>query len=366
MSITSSSPEIAASSPKSSRLRGVVSPRTVLILLLAAGVASIGYWWVSRHGIESTDDAYVRADAVAIAPKVSGYVLQVLVVPNQVVKKGQILAHLDARNYELELERAMSTVQARQADLQRSETEAEVAHTQVEQARNQLQLAELGLRHAREELDRYTPLTKTGAATGERLAELKLAVQQNETKQASALIDLTTSNKRQAASQAAIAQARAQHAAALAAQKQQQQQRDDTTLTSPLDGRVGDATTQVGQLVQPGTRLMTVVPTQTLYVVANFKETQIANLRVGQTVALHVDAFPASHVEGSVESFAPGTGSQFALLPADNATGNFIKVVQRVPVRIRLNVPDELRNRLLPGLSVTADVNTRDAAATHE
>jgi membrane fusion protein, multidrug efflux system len=135
----------------------------------------------------------------------------------------------------------------------------------------------------------------------------------------------------------------------------------DTIVRSALAGRVGDRTVRVGQYVQPGTRMLTVVPVQNTYLEANFKETQVGRMRVGQPVTLHVDALPGRDLHGVVDSFAPGTGSQFALLPPENATGNFTKIVQRVPVRIRIETGPETRSVLLPGLSVTADVDTRSA-----
>src|SRR5690606_9233798 len=135
----------------------------------------------------------------------------------------------------------------------------------------------------------------------------------------------------------------------------------DTVITSAIDGRVGDDTVRVGQYAQPGTRMMGIVPVQQVYLVANYKETQIGRMRVGQPVDVHVDALPNLDLHGTVESFSPGTGSQFALLPPENATGNFTKIVQRVPVRIHLDADAQTRNLLLPGLSVTADVDTKHA-----
>jgi membrane fusion protein (multidrug efflux system) len=160
---------------------------------------------------------------------------------------------------------------------------------------------------------------------------------------------------------AQITQARAQLEAARASLRQSQLDLQNTTLVSPLAGRVGDRSVRVGQYVQPGTRLMSVVPVQAVYLEANFKETQMRRMRVGQPATLHVDALRGVDLHGVVDSFAPGTGAQFALLPPENATGNFTKIVQRVPVRIRIETGSETRHLLLPGLSVTVDVDTRSA-----
>ena len=162
--------------------------------------------------------------------------------------------------------------------------------------------------------------------------------------------------------QAQVAQTQAQLKSAEAALRQSHLDVDDTIVRAGLDGRVGDSTVRVGQFAQPGTRLMTIVPIQAIYLVANFKETQIGRMRAGQPVTLHVDALPDLVVHGTVESFSPGTGAQFALLPSENATGNFTKIVQRVPVRIRVEADARLRERLLPGLSVTTEVDTRASA----
>jgi membrane fusion protein (multidrug efflux system) len=163
------------------------------------------------------------------------------------------------------------------------------------------------------------------------------------------------------ATTAQIAQARAQVEAARANLQQAQLDVHDTTLYSPIAGRVGDRSVRIGQYVQPGTRSLTVVPVQNIYLLANFKETQIGHMFPGQPATLHVDALRGVDLRGVVDSFSPGTGAQFALLPPENATGNFTKIVQRIPVRIRVDADPQTRRLLLPGLSVTVDVDTRSA-----
>ncbi|HEY4804602.1 MAG TPA: HlyD family secretion protein, partial [Paraburkholderia sp.] len=172
---------------------------------------------------------------------------------------------------------------------------------------------------------------------------------------------VTSSRSQIAALNAQLSQARAQLEAARANAAQSQLDLDNTVVKSALAGRVGDRTVRVGQYVQPGTRMLTVVPVQSTYLTANFKETQIGRMRAGQPVELHVDALPGHTLHGVVDSFSPGTGAQFALLPPENATGNFTKIVQRVPVRIRLETGPDTRSVLLPGMSVTVDVDTRSA-----
>jgi membrane fusion protein (multidrug efflux system) len=337
--------------------------RTVFIglgALAVIGAAAWGVrWWTVGRFMESTDDAYLQADSMTVAPKVSGYVAEVYVADDQAVKAGQALARLDSRQYEAALEQANATIAARKADIERGEAELLQEQASIAQARAQLEGAQASEAHAAEEVKRYEPLVATGAESGERLSELR-----NQHRQAAATLAadqaaLNSAERQPATTRAQLDQARAQLAAAEASARQSQLDMQDTVIRSPLDGRIGDRTVRVGQYVQPGTRLMTVVPVQDLYLEANFKETQIGRMRVGQPATLRIDALPGADLHGTVVSFSPGTGSQFALLPPQNATGNFTKIVQRVPVRIHLSAGPEARKVLVPGLSVTVSVDTR-------
>ncbi|WP_321933543.1 MULTISPECIES: HlyD family secretion protein [unclassified Paraburkholderia] len=339
--------------------------RTLLILLgLAALVAAavwLGHWWVVGRFIESTDDAYLQADSVTIAPKVSGYVTDVYVADNQAVKVGDPLVKLDARQYQVALDQAQATVDARTADIEHAQAQIEQQRANVVQAQAQQEVAQVSLRHANDEVARYAPLAATGAETTERLAELKSERDKAQATLAADAAAVTSARSQISAVNAQLSQARAQLEAARASAAQSQLDLDNTVVKSALAGRVGDRSVRVGQYVQPGTRMLTVVPVQSTYLTANFKETQIGRMRAGQPVELHVDALPGHTLHGVVDSFSPGTGAQFALLPPENATGNFTKIVQRVPVRIRLETGPETRSVLLPGMSVTVDVDTRSA-----
>ncbi|MEX3978175.1 HlyD family secretion protein [Paraburkholderia sp. EG287A] len=339
--------------------------RTLLILLgLAALVAAavwLGHWWVVGRFIESTDDAYLQADSVTIAPKVSGYVTDVYVADNQAVKAGDPLVKLDARQYQVALDQAQATVDARTADIEHAQAQIEQQKANVAQAQAQQEVAQVSLRHANDEVARYAPLAATGAETTERLAELKSERDKAQATLAADAAAVTSARSQISALNAQLSQARAQLEAARANAAQSQLDLDNTVVKSALAGRVGDRSVRVGQYVQPGTRMLTVVPVQRTYLTANFKETQIGRMRAGQPVELHVDALPGHTLHGVVDSFSPGTGAQFALLPPENATGNFTKIVQRVPVRIRLETGPETRSVLLPGMSVTVDVDTRSA-----
>ncbi len=348
-----------AASAQRSRKKGV--------FLIIGGVAVLGaiawgaHWWTVGRFIESTDDAYLQADGMTVAPKVSGYVADVLVGDNQSVKRGEPLVRLDSRQYDAVLEQANATIAARRADILRGEAELAQQQAAIAQARAQLDGASANEAHAADQVRRYEPLAATGAETGERVAELRNSQRQASATRAADAAALQSAERQIATTHAAIEQARAQLAAAEASARQAQLDTQDTVLKSPIDGRVGDRSVRVGQYAQPGSRFMTIVPVQDVYLVANFKETQIGMMRVGQPVTLRVDALPGAKLHGRIDSFSPGTGSQFALLPAQNATGNFTKIVQRVPVRIRLDVGQETRKVLLPGLSVNVDVDTRGA-----
>ena len=350
--------QLGASAAKAGTRRRALLLSGGAILLIVGAVWGLQWWTVGRF-IESTDDAYLQADSVTIAPKVSGYVAEVYVADNQSVKAGEPLVRLDRRQYQAVLEQANATIAARRADIERGAAELLQQQASIAQARAQLQGARSAESHAIEEVKRYEPLVATGAETKEKLADL-----QNERAQAAATVAadmaaVQAAERQPAATQAQIDQARAQLEAAEASFRQAQLDTQDTVIRSTLDGRVGDRTVRVGQYAQPGTRLMTIVPVQDVYLEANFKETQIGLMRAGQPATIHVDALPGIDLHGTVVSFSPGTGSQFAMLPPQNATGNFTKIVQRMPVRIHIDAGQETRRVLVPGLSVTVHVDTR-------
>ncbi len=319
-------------------------------------------WWLVGRFIQSTDDAYLQADSVTIAPKVSGYIAEVYVTDNQSVPAGTPLVRLDSRQYQAALDQVTATAAARKADIARSEADLLLQRANIEQARAQLQGAQANESYALAQIRRYEPLVSSGAETGERLAELR-----NAQNQAAATLEadkaaLESAERQIGATQAQILQARAQLEAAAASAESARLDAEDTVVRSSIAGRVGDRTVRVGQYVQPGTRLMTIVPVQDLYLEANFKETQIGlDESRARTTGDHPRrrALSGADLHGTVASFAPGTGSEFALLPPQNATGNFTKIVQRVPVRIHVDAGEEARKVLVPGLSVTVKVDTR-------
>jgi membrane fusion protein, multidrug efflux system len=337
--------------------------RTVLFIVLTLlALVGIGYgirWLVYGRYIESTDDAYLRADSVTVSPRVNGYIDQIYVIDNQIVKAGDPLVRIDLRNYKALLSQQDATVDARQADIQAAESQITQQAATVDQARAQLVGAEANAKYARDEADRYKGLRDQGVETDERYQQAVNERNQTAAAVLGAQAGIKVAERQLVTLRSQMTQTRAQLEAAKASSNTAKLNLDDTLIRASIDGRIGDKTAQVGQFVQPGTRLMSVVPVQDVYLVANFKETQVRRMKVGQTATVKVDAIGSTEISGVIQSFAPGTGAEFALLPPENATGNFIKIVQRVPVRIKLTPSQDLAPKLLPGLSVSVDIDTR-------
>lgn len=370
-----SSPDAASHPPANGQDPGADTPRpsplknprvrwtlvVVGLVALAALLAWLVHWWLVGRYMQETNNAYLQADAVAVAPRVNGYVTAVYVQDNQQVKAGQPLLQIDDRTNKASWQQAQAAVAVRQADIAAAASGLEGARAQLVQARSQLDAAAATLRFAQAEVARFTPLAASGADTHEHVESLVHQRDQARAQFAAAQAQARAGESSVDASQAQLQQAQAGLEAAQADAAQARIAFDDTRLVARIDGRIGDKTVQVGQFLAAGTRTMTLVPTQALYLVANFKETQVGLMRPGQPVEIEVDALEGTRLHGRVESMSPGTGSQFALLPPENATGNFTKVVQRVPVRIRVLAGDAARLVLVPGMSAEVTVDTRSA-----
>lgn len=329
----------------------------VVVLLLAWFV----HWLLVGRYLQETNNAYLKADAVAVAPRVNGYVTEVFVKDNQWVKAGEPLLQIDPRTYQAQLEQAEAAIAVRQSDIAAAQANVQGSGAQLAQARSQVVAARASLALARAEVARFTPLAASGADTPEHLESLKHDLQRAQAQYDAALAQVQGAESQASAAEAQSGQAQAALKQAQADADAARLAADDTRLTARIDGRIGNKTVQVGQFVAAGTRTMTVMPIEDLYLEANFKETQMGLMRPGQPAEIEVDALSGVKLHGTVESISPGTGSQFALLPAENATGNFTKVVQRVPVRIRVDAGAEARRVLVPGMSVVVTVDTRSA-----
>jgi membrane fusion protein (multidrug efflux system) len=338
--------------------------RTALgVALLAAmgfaGARGYDYWKVGQYQV-STDNAYVQADYTTVAPKISGYVTQVLVQDNETVKAGQMLARIDDRDFQVAFDQARADVESANATIRNLDAQIAQQQSTIDQEKAQIVSTEASLSFATADNTRYGDLMKTGYGTVQRaqLAESALR-EKTATLQkdraglvvAERKIDVLTSER---------AKAEAQRDRNLATQHQAELNLSYTSITAPVDGTVGARALRVGQYVQAGTALMAVVPLNAVYVVANFKETQLADVRPGQKVEIEIDSFPGKVLHGHVDSLSPASGIEFALLPPDNATGNFTKIVQRVPVKIAFD--DKAMSGLLrPGMSAEPTIDTKPA-----
>lgn len=352
--------EITVAQEKSSKkgaIRRVFLAGAVATLLATASWYGWQYWTVGRF-LVSTDDAYVKADNTTIAPKVSGYLNEVLAGDNEHVKAGQVLARIDDRDFRVALDQAKADVAAADAAVESKRAQLDVQQAMIDAAKATLDVDQAARVFTAQENKRYTDLAATGYGS---VQNAQNAQAHDNTALAAIERDkanLASAQKQVELLKAEIAQAVAVDARAKALQRQAELNLSYTTITSPIDGAVGNRTLRVGQFVQAGTQLMSLVPSNGAYVVANFKETQLGNVRAGQAVDIEVDMFPGKVVYGHVDSLAPASGQEFALLPPDNATGNFTKVVQRIPVKITL---EDAEADLRPGMSVTPRIQTKAA-----
>jgi membrane fusion protein (multidrug efflux system) len=339
-----------------------VVKRAALALAMAlgaAGAAHFGYDYLTTgRYLETTDDAYVKADSTIIAPKVSGYIAQVLVGDNQPVEAGQLLARIDDRDYKAALDQVHADVAASEAAARNLDAQLALQQPMIEQGKADVAAAEANLKFAQEEQARYDGLMKTGSGTIQRAQQSDAALRASNAQLQHSNSGLVAAERKLDVLTTERAKALAQLDHARAVEQQAALNLSYTQITAPVDGTVGARTLRVGQFVQGGTQLMAVVPLDAVYVVANFKETQLTHVRNGQPVEIEIDSFHGTKLRGHVDSLSPASGLEFALLPPDNATGNFTKIVQRVPVKIALE-DHSLQGLLRPGMSAQPTVNTK-------
>ncbi|GJD58545.1 HlyD family secretion protein [Methylobacterium dankookense] len=368
-----------AEGPAASRLPAAVEPapppvvpapkrrrplrRAILLLLLGGLAGGGGYagwqWWNVGRFFVSTDDAYVQADISVLAAKVSGYLDAVPVVNGQAVKKGAVIAKLDDGDYRLALKAAEDKLATQVSTISRIGRQAEAAQAQVAQAVAQVDAVRADAVRAAADYARATQMQADYVAKS-RIDQAKADRDRTEASVKSAEAALLA-----AKANVAVLEAQKREAENLAAELRTAADRarrdlDFTVVRAPFDGVVGNKAVEAGAYVSPGSRIAALVPLQSVRIDANFKETQLARMRPGQEVHIHVDAYPDRDIVGTVESLSPASGSVFSLLPPDNATGNFTKIVQRLPVRV--HVPEDVAREglLRPGLSVVVKVDTRE------
>jgi membrane fusion protein (multidrug efflux system) len=349
----------AAKPAKKVRFKRFLMATAAVAVLAGASWYGWDYWTVGRF-LVSTDDAYVKADNTTVAPKISGYLSEVLAGDNERVKGGQVLARIDDRDFKVALDQAKADVAAAEAAIVSRQAQLDVQQAVINAAKATLDVDTASATFAKQENKRYTDLAATGYGSVQnaqsaqsRDAGALAAIERDKANLASAL-------KQVELLKAEINQAIAAAARANALQRQAELNLSYTSIVAPIDGVVGNRTLRAGQFVQAGTQLMSLVPASGAYVIANFKETQLTEVQAGQPVDIQVDMFPGKAVHGHVDSLAPASGQEFALLPPDNATGNFTKVVQRIPVKIALDTSSVV---LRPGMSVIPTIQTQKQPA---
>ena len=363
-------PEGAAAPEKSPAPKGkaksgfgkkVVLPAVLLAALGFGGYEGYHWWKVGRFTV-STDDAYVQADITILSAKVSGYVASVAVSNNQSVKAGDLIAKIDDGDYRLALQSAKDKLATQQSAVARIGRQIEAAKASVAQADAQVAAAKAEAERAAGDFARQQQLAQSNYASKATFENAKAERDRAEAnvKSAQAALTLAQANVDVLAAQ----QVEAQRVAAEQQTSVEKAERDlsFTEIRAPVDGVVGNKAVEVGTFLQPGARLAAIVPLHSVHVDANFKETQLAELKPGQKVHLEVDAFPNADIPGTVESVSPASGAVFSLLPPENATGNFTKIVQRVPVRIAVSEDAARKGMLRPGLSVVVSVDVREPA----
>jgi membrane fusion protein, multidrug efflux system len=343
----------------------------VALLVLAAWIVwyTAGHWdrWTGAARFESTDDAFVAGDVTPLSARVSGYITEMPINDFEIVKKGELLAVIDPSDYQAQLDLAQANLAAAQATLANLANQRIVQQALVQQAEATIDATEADVLRYQLEDKRQRDLLRTGIAGTQQLVEQ--ADDNAKREIAQRRLNAAQLEQQKAALAAIDIQEKQLKAQIKAAEAQVALASDNlgyTRIVSPADGLVGQRQVRLGQFVNVGTQIIAVVPLPNIWVIANYKETQMTNVRLGQPARISVDAFPDLKLTGHVDSWSPGTGSTFALLPPDNATGNFTKVVQRVPVKIVLDRDEALGSLVRPGMSVEATIDTGASPAQGE
>jgi len=344
--------------PKRSRKR-VILPLVVLAALGGGGYEGYRYFVEGRF-LVSTDDAYVKADMSTIAAKVSGYLTLVPVVDNAVVSKGQVLARIDDGDYQNAVDSAQARIETQSATIARIGRQVTAGVAAIDQAKAMLLSAKADATRDAAEFERADSLMRSSFGTQQKLDQARADRDRGAAAVANATASVTAAQAAMDVLQAQKVEAEKVRGELQTTLAKAQRDLSFTTVKAPFDGVVGNKSAQLGQYVQPGTRLLALVALDSAYIEANFKETQIGRLKPGQKVTIKPDAYGERDVLGTVESIAPASGAEFSMLPPENATGNFTKIVQRLPVRIAVPAAVAREGILRPGLSVVVQVHTRD------
>ena len=363
--------DIATEGAVPAKRRLALDRRPLVVALIAVAIAAVGlFWLLSPRTSESTDNAFIKADSTSVAPRVGGLIAEVLVRDNQAVRRGDPLVRIDAQEYDARLASAeagvadaVAGVATARAALDSLGADEALAAARVRVARTSIGSADAEYARATADRARYEALVADGFVTRRDAERVRAdaigadaARDRSRADRDVTLEQAAVAHARRPVLAAELARAQAAEARARAALTLARQDRGFTLIRAPVSGVVGNRQAQTGDFVQPGTRLLTLVPAQGHFVIANFKETQTRRMTIGQPASISVDALGGGKLTGRVESFAPASGSEFSLLPFEPGSGNFTKIVQRIPVRIRLDPDQAALGQLRPGLSVTAQV----------
>jgi membrane fusion protein (multidrug efflux system) len=327
------------------------------ILVLVAGGG--WHWWTVWRFLQSTDDAYVESDTSVISPKVEGYIADVRVRNNQLVHKGDVLFAIDDSDFKARELAAEGAVASEKAAIATYSSRLALQQAVIAEAAAEVSSDEADLAQRQADYKRYQTLVTTDFASRQRFEQAEADARKSTAALAKSRAAFGAAQQQLSVLKSQRREAEAKLAQAEASLSLARNDLDNTVIRAPVSGVAGNRAGQIGQYVKAGTQLLSLVPLPHVYVTANFKETQLTRMRPGQKAEVSVDAYPDQPIDGRVESFAPASGAEFSILPPDNATGNFTKIVQRVPVRIRLPAHGPLADLLRPGLSVVVTVDTR-------
>ncbi|GAB5994304.1 HlyD family secretion protein [Aeromonas enteropelogenes] len=334
-------------------------PLLAAMVLALLGLLFAGYWYLHGRYFESTDNAYLQSEVTGISSKLSGYISEVLVTDNQSVKAGQLIARLDDREFQSQVAEAQADLHLIQATIENLTATRVQQLSLIQQAEARVASAEAEQLRARQQVQRIGQLNQRHYSSQDSLDEVRASLQITQAQMQEAKAALQAARERLLVLDAEAKQNQAKLALSEAQLEQARLELGYTELRAPADGIIGKRSLREGLYVQSGMQVASLVPLQQVWVEANFKETQLLHMQPGQKVEVILDAYPDQPIEGIIDSLAPATGAKFALLPPENATGNFTKIVQRVPVKIRIPEPGPLAGKLRPGLSTEVIVDTR-------
>jgi membrane fusion protein, multidrug efflux system len=366
MAVTEPQPPITTqtrappAAPRRARRVEIVVRLAVIVVAITIVVLFATQWdrWVGDSARQETDDAYVQGDITPLSAQVDGYVEQVPVDDFQYVKKGDLLVAIESDDYRARVAQAEADLQAAQAAIENIKARKAAQHALIAAAQDAIAGTQADLRRAQLEDERQRKLLETTFGTEQRVEQTDAAVKQLAATLASNQAAFEDQQRQLAVLDTQEAGLRADAKAKQAALDLAKINFDHTRITAPVDGEVSERGVRAGQYVHAGTQVISVVPLKNVWVIANYKETQLTHVVVGQGAEIRVDTFPGIVIKAVVDSISPASGSQFSLLPPDNATGNFTKVVQRIPVKLRLKADNPLAGQLRPGMSVEATILT--------